>query len=99
MVSILDVMTHPIFEKELNTEMSRVTAALKKAQEAGTLNAKGKAYLKLLNQRPDELCVMFLEVQAKKRSMPSTLRQFLHAFFEPVVRRTVINISKTQKTN
>lgn len=99
MVSILDVMSHPTFEKELTAEMNQWTSALKKAKAAGTINARGKAYMDLLSKKPDELCVLFLEVQAKKTHLSSTLRQFLHSFFEPVVRRTVISISKNPKTN
>lgn len=106
-LSIWDILEHPLFEKNLTEEMNVMTyssqhyAELKAKieqqyqKDMATLElAKDNQMKELLKDyaKPEELTVKYVEVISKKSKLGSHKRELIKYFFEPLVKRTAIDI-------
>lgn len=106
-LSIWDILEHPLFEKNLTEEMNVMIYSSQhyselKAQveqqyqkDMATLAlAKDNQMKELLKDyaKPEELTVKYVEVISKKSKLGSHKRDLIKYFFEPLVKRTAIDI-------
>lgn len=106
-LSIWDILEHPLFEKNLTEEMNVMTYSSKHYAELkakieqqyqkdmATLElAKDNQMKELLKDyaKPEELTVKYVEVISKKSKLGSHKRDLIKYFFEPLVKRTAIDI-------
>ena len=106
-LSIWDILEHPLFEKNLSEEMEVLNYAgehytelkekinLQYQKDMATLEfAKDNQMKELLKDydTPADLAVKYVEVISKKSKLGSHKRDLIKYFFEPLVKRTAIDI-------
>ena len=106
-LSIWDILEHPLFEKNLQEEMNLMNYSSKhyselKAQieqqfqkDMATLElAKDNQMKELLKEydTPADLSVKYVEVITKKSKLGHHKRELIGTFFEPLIKRTAIEI-------
>ena len=106
-LSIWDVLEHPLFEKNLQEEMNLMSYSSQhyaelKAQieqqfqkDMATLElAKDNQMKELLKDfpKPEDITVKYVEVITKKSKLGHHKRELIGTFFEPLVKRTAIEI-------
>lgn len=106
-LSIWDILEHPLFEKNLQEEMSLMSYS---SQHYAELKAqieqqfqKDMAILELAKDNqmkellkdydtPADLSVKYVEVITKKSKLGHHKRELIGTFFEPLIKRTAIEI-------
>lgn len=106
-LSIWDILEHPLFEKNLQEEMNLMSYSSQhyaelKAQieqqfqkDMATLElAKDNQMKELLKDfpKPEDITVKYVEVITKKSKLGHHKRELIGTFFEPLVKRTAIEI-------
>lgn len=106
-LSIWDILEHPLFEKNLQEEMNLMSyssqhyAELKVQieqqfqKDMATLElAKDNQMKELLKDfpKPEDITVKYVEVITKKSKLGHHKRELIGTFFEPLVKRTAIEI-------
>lgn len=106
-LSIWDILEHPLFEKNLREEMNLMSYSSQhyvelKAQieqqfqkDMATLElAKDNQMKELLKDfpKPEDITVKYVEVITKKSKLGHHKRELIGTFFEPLVKRTAIEI-------
>ena len=106
-LSIWDILEHPLFEKNLQEEMNLMSYSSQhyaelKAQieqqfqkDLATLElAKDNQMKELIKDfpKPEDITVKYVEVITKKSKLGHHKRELIGTFFEPLVKRTAIEI-------
>lgn len=106
-LSIWDILEHPLFEKNLQEEMNLMSYSSQhyaelKAQveqqfrkDMATLElAKDNQMKELLKDfpKPEDITVKYVEVITKKSKLGHHKRELIGTFFEPLIKRTAIEI-------
>lgn len=106
-LSIWNILEHPLFEKNLQEEMNLMSYSSKhyaelKAQieqqfqkDMATLElAKDNQMKELLKDfpKPEDITVKYVEVITKKSKLGHHKRELIGTFFEPLIKRTAIEI-------
>lgn len=106
-LSIWDILEHPLFEKNLQEEMNLMSYSSQhyaelKAQieqqfqkDMATLElAKDNQMKELIKDfpKPEDITVKYVEVITKKSKLGHHKRELIGTFFEPLVKRTAIEI-------
>ena len=106
-LSIWEILEHPIFETNLSEEMELLRYAGKHTDELrarieeqyrkdmATLDLASDNQMKELLkdfEKPEDLAVKYVEVITKKSRLAHHKRELIGAMFEPLVKRTAIDI-------
>ena len=106
-LSIWEILEHPLFEKNLQEEMNLMSYSSQhyaelKAQieqqfqkDMATLElAKDNQMKELLKDfpKPEDITVKYVEVITKKSKLGHHKRELIGVFFEPLIKRTAIEI-------
>ena len=106
-LSIWNILEHPLFEKNLQEEMNLMSYSSQhyaelKAQieqqfqkDMATLElAKDNQMKELLKDfpKPEDITVKYVEVITKKSKLGHHKRELIGTFFEPLIKRTAIEI-------